>query len=119
MAYVFFEANKRCLGQNYKIIPQKKKEKRRKEKRKGKKREKERKEKRKEKRKGKREEERKEKRKGRGEGGGGREGRRTEEERIPCQRHRLNLEVQKDVGCLSVIINSNHLLFIAFNLEPV
>ena len=61
-------ANKRCLGQNYKIIPQKKKEKRRKEKRKGKKREKERKEKR-EKRRGK---EGKEKRKG---GGRGRDGR--------------------------------------------
>ena len=93
MAYEPFRANKRCLGQNYKIIPQKKKEKRRKEKRKGKKREKE-----KEKRKG-----RKREKEG-GREGEGREGRRTEEERIPCQRHRLNLEVQKDVGCLSVII---------------
>ena len=98
MAYEPPAANKRCLGQNYKIIPQKKKEKRRKEKRKGKKREKERKEKR-EKRRGKEGKE-----KGRGREGEGREGRRTEEERIPCQRHRLNLEVQKDVGCLSVII---------------
>jgi hypothetical protein len=51
---------------------------------------KERKEKRKEKREKEREKERKEKRK---EGGG--EGRRAEEDRIPCHCHRLNLEVQK------------------------
>ena len=116
MAYEQVTAHKRCLGQNYKIIPQKKKEKRRKEKRKGKKREKERKEKRKEKRKGKREEERKEKRKGRGEGGGGTGGEEDRGGAHPMPASQAEFGSAERCG---MSVCHHHLLFIAFNLEPV